>query len=104
MQQQGLQVAVINGVLEAVGIDDLGKHLVFHIGGAGEVAAGDHRAAQPFDALGQSVDGKAQRGFLFGIEHVLFQSITKGMMGLVHKNAQLREIAQLEEALSDGQI
>ena len=104
MQQQGLQVAVINGVLEAVGIDDFGKHLVFHIGGAGEVAAGDHRAAQPLDALGQSVDGKTQRGFLFGIEHVLFQGIAKGMMGFVHKNAQLREIAQLEESLIDGQI
>ena len=101
-----LEEAFVDGLLQAVGVDDFGQHLTPDVGRAGVVVAGHHAGAGRVQAGGEDVDGGAQAGvgLLRADAHVLGQRLAEGVVGLVHVDAQLLQAAQLLEALVGGQF
>ena len=106
MQRHLLEVGLVDGFFQAVGIDHLGQHLAPHVGRAGVVVAGHHARARRTQAGREDVDRGAQAGvgFLRAQAHVLGQRLAEGVVGLVHVDAQLLQAPQFFKALVGGQL
>ncbi|MPM57668.1 hypothetical protein SDC9_104491 [bioreactor metagenome] len=106
MQCYLLEEALVDGLLQAVGVNHFWQHLAPHVGRASVVVAGHYARARSIQAGSQNVDGSAQASvrFLGPDAHVLGQRLAEGVVGLVHVDAELFQTTQLLEALVGGQF